>query len=444
MPPPRNHLKRTHYHRKSDFFYKYFGVTYNTVMNDIRNCRPDRILFDPGVLHLVIPLLLLLDVIVNIVVIEKVPYTEIDWKAYMQEVEGFINGTLDYAYLKGDTGPLVYPAGFVYIFSLLYYITSHGRNIYLAQYIFSSIYIATVYLVLNLYHRARKVPPYVLVLMCFTSYRIHSIYVLRLFGDPIAMLLFYAALTCFVNCGWTLGCILYSLAVGVKMNILLFAPALFFVLLSTQGIKKTLIHITMCGVIQVLLGLPFLLTNPVSYIINSFDLGRVFLYEWTVNWRFLPEEIFLGRPFHVSLLCLHVLAILCFLPKWIRYLSMREVSTNKGRVVVMFPDQIILPLLTSNFLGIAFCRSLHYQFYSWYYHTIPYLLWSTRLSTVTKLFLWGLIELAWNTYPSTNWSSLVLHFSHLALLVNLWRHWPQDPNVQVKSSKCPGIIFRPP
>ncbi len=33
--------------------------------------------------------------------------TEIDWVAYMQEVEGFLNGTYDYMELKGDTGPLV-------------------------------------------------------------------------------------------------------------------------------------------------------------------------------------------------------------------------------------------------------------------------------------------------------------------------------------------------
>ena len=33
--------------------------------------------------------------------------TEIDWIAYMQEVEGFINGTFNYYELKGDTGPLV-------------------------------------------------------------------------------------------------------------------------------------------------------------------------------------------------------------------------------------------------------------------------------------------------------------------------------------------------
>ena len=33
--------------------------------------------------------------------------TEIDWEAYMDEVEGVINGTYDYTYLKGETGPLV-------------------------------------------------------------------------------------------------------------------------------------------------------------------------------------------------------------------------------------------------------------------------------------------------------------------------------------------------
>jgi alpha-1,3-mannosyltransferase len=33
--------------------------------------------------------------------------TEIDWKAYMQEVEGFLTGERDYRKLKGDTGPLV-------------------------------------------------------------------------------------------------------------------------------------------------------------------------------------------------------------------------------------------------------------------------------------------------------------------------------------------------
>lgn len=51
--------------------------------------------------------LFILEIFLNIFIIKKTNYTEIDWKAYMQEVEGVVNGTYDYYKLKGDTGPLV-------------------------------------------------------------------------------------------------------------------------------------------------------------------------------------------------------------------------------------------------------------------------------------------------------------------------------------------------
>jgi alpha-1,3-mannosyltransferase len=35
---------------------------------------------------------------------------------------------------------------------------------------------------------------------------------------------------------------------------------------------------------------------------------------------------------------------------------------------------IPLLLFTSNLIGITFARSLHYQFHSWYFHQIPFLL----------------------------------------------------------------------
>ena len=98
-------------------------------------------------------------------------YTEIDWIAYMQEVEGFANGTTDYALLKGDTGPLVYPAGFVYIFKILYDVTSKGTNIKLAQYIFMALYLLTLLIVGIIVTRPKKIPPYVLVFMSLLSYR---------------------------------------------------------------------------------------------------------------------------------------------------------------------------------------------------------------------------------------------------------------------------------
>ena len=60
----------------------------------------------------------------------------------MDEVEGVVNGTYDYTLLKGDTGPLVYPAGFVYLFGGLYYATDLGKNIFRAQLIFIGVTVA--------------------------------------------------------------------------------------------------------------------------------------------------------------------------------------------------------------------------------------------------------------------------------------------------------------
>lgn len=66
-----------------------------------------RLLFDPSKTWLVGLALLVAEIVVNMLVIWKIKYTEIDWEAYMEEVEGVINGTYDYTNLRGGTGPLV-------------------------------------------------------------------------------------------------------------------------------------------------------------------------------------------------------------------------------------------------------------------------------------------------------------------------------------------------
>ena len=40
---------------------------------------------------------------------------------------------------------------------------------------------------------------------------------------------------------------------------------------------------------------------------------------------------------------------------------------------------MLLMLFTSNLVGMAFARSLHYQFYVWYFYSLPFLLWTTPL-----------------------------------------------------------------
>ena len=78
-------------------------------------------------------------------------------------------------------------------------------------------------------------------------------------------------------------------------------------------------HFARCLCLKVALGLPFLFQNPVAYVNRSFELGRQFLFEWTVNWRFLPEEIFHDRYFHLALLAVHVAVLFVFCYRhWIR------------------------------------------------------------------------------------------------------------------------------
>eukprot|EP00118_Oscarella_pearsei_P011346 m.75735 g.75735 ORF g.75735 m.75735 type:complete len:396 (+) comp35952_c0_seq10:18-1205(+) len=366
-------------------------------------------------------LLLFLELFLNVGIIWKVNYTEIDWTAYMQEVEGFLNGTWDYTELKGDTGPLVYPAGFVYIFSGLYYMTSHGANIKLAQYVFLVLYLLTVAAIVYIYHKSAKTPPYALVFLTCFSYRVHSIFVLRLFNDPVAMLLFYVSIIFFIHSKWTIGCVFYSLAVSVKMNILLSSPGLLFLLIEACGWVGTIKNLTLCALIQFLLAIPFLYENALGYITCAFNLGRQFFFKWTVNWRFLSEDIFLYRGFHMMLLILHIVVLAGFaFRKWkakeVVQKAKWELSSHS-----IHTNRILILVFGSNFIGMCFARSLHYQFYVWYYHTLPFLLWSTALPDALKLLIWGVIELCWNTYPSTDVSSAALHVCHLVVLLALWK-----------------------
>ncbi|XP_027395350.1 dol-P-Man:Man(5)GlcNAc(2)-PP-Dol alpha-1,3-mannosyltransferase [Bos indicus x Bos taurus] len=387
------------------------------------------LLLEPRYTLLVAACLCLAEVGITFWVIHRVAYTEIDWKAYMAEVEGVINGTYDYTQLQGDTGPLVYPAGFVYIFMGLYYATDRGADIRMAQHIFAVLYLATLLLVFLIYHQTCKVPPFVFFFMCCASYRVHSIFVLRLFNDPVAMVLLFLSVNLLLAQRWSWGCCCFSLAVSVKMSVLLFAPGLLFLLLTKFGLRGALPKLGICAVLQVVLGLPFLLKNPVGYLSRSFDLGRQFLFRWTVNWRFLPEALFLHRAFHLALLTAHLTVLLLFaLCRWHRtgegILSLlKDPSKRKVPPQPLTPNQIVSTLFTSNFIGICFSRSLHYQFYVWYFHTLPYLLWATParwLTHLLRLLVLGLIELSWNTYPSTSCSSAALHACHAVILLQLW------------------------
>ncbi|KAI0986915.1 hypothetical protein GJ496_007475 [Pomphorhynchus laevis] len=365
----------------------------------------------------------LCSVAISVMVVRKVPYTEIDWKTYMQQVEIFLNGTLDYYQLKGDTGPLVYPAGFLYVYSLLYKLTENGTNIFKGQCIFVTIYACFLAVVYRIYNR--RVAPYTVLLVTFTAYRITSIFILRMFNDTIAMLFYYTSILFMMKNYWSLGAIFYSLGVAIKMNILLSAPGLFVFLIATRSVLNVAKFLIICALVQVSLGFPFLLTNYLHYIEKSFELKRVFNYTWTVNWKFLPEELFLHRYFHVSLLLSHIVVILIVVVlRWsqLRYIfgssKTKKLSTARSK-----KNALIDVLIESNFIGIVFCRSLHYQFYVWYYHSLPLLLRSKNdrsreyTGILLRVAIMIVLEFCWNVYPANAISSVVITVCHLLILM---------------------------
>ncbi|KAJ1409012.1 ALG3 protein-domain-containing protein [Ochromonadaceae sp. CCMP2298] len=437
--------------------------------------------------------LLLVDVVFCAIIVWKVAYTEIDWKAYMEEVEGFLGGERDYTQIRGSTGPLVYPAGFLYIFTILRYLTSAGKNTFLAQVLFVGVYLLTLMVVLALYIicGAHTLSAVLLLL----SKRVHSIYMLRMFNDCVAVLCGYLAVLLFGHDQYRLGCLVYSLGVGVKMNMLLYAPGVLLVLLVSTGWVETALCLGICAGLQLLLGFPFLTSYPVQYLSKAFELDRVFMHKWTVNFKFLTEEVFVGRPLSHLLLGLTALGFGLFARKWILELQAQcraaQSTAQKATSIIGIGQLnarfIAVTIFTSNFIGIAFARTLHYQFYCWYFHTLPFLLfthalpgtstgkgstsigtgtdadidtgwgtdtgidWMARLVVVLKVLVLAGIEVAFNVYPATTWSSVLLQVCHFFVLLALYitpvpiaaadansDYFDESPSISPASPPSPG------
>ena len=468
-----------------------------------------------------IGMLILADAVLCYIVIKHVPYTEIDWVAYMQEVEGWLGGETNYEKLKGDTGPLVYPAFFLYLYSGIRWLTDEGRNIRVGQWLFGLIYLINLGVVLAMYevyayedescnddappaiatndkgclraivdeevevdikklpigsaslrkrsvrpkHRSRSrrsrlapraqeteanvadksrmlctsasdatgfnsVPWWGCVLLVLSK-RVHSIFMLRMFNDTIAAFLGYVAILLFMQRKLRVGCFVYSLGVGTKMNLLLFAPGVLLVLLLAAGWRESLLCLSICAATQLAIGYPFLSTYPLQYLKKAFELSRVFMYKWTVNFKFLEESVFLSKGLSVALLLLTLGGMVTMYIKWLSENSAAARDKGRGPSYLhsllqhglqhdLSPRFVVVTIFTSNFIGIAFSRTIHYQFYCWYYHMLPLLLWHCRFPSWLVVCICLCVEVAYNVYPATAWSSLLLQAAHLSILVGLW------------------------
>ena len=100
----------------------------------------------------------------------------------------------------------------------------------------------------------------------------------------------------------------------------------------------------------------------------------------------------------------------------------------------------------SNFVGVCFARTLHYQFYSWYFHQLPYLAWLAGFHWIISILLVGAVEVAYNVYPATPTSSLVLQAVHLIFLVGIFATkvpFPFEPRDNPKLKRRKRRVRKP-
>jgi len=227
----------------------------------------------------------------------------------------------------------------------------------------------------------------------------------------------------------------YSWGLGIKMSLLLALPAVGLMLFLGRGMAGSLKQAWMMIQLQLVIALQFLPTNTVGYFRRAFEFSRVFMFKWTVNWRYVGEDVFLSKAFSISLLVGHVSTLVLFIttrwlrpaekPIWDMAMNALEGKEPLGALqhavsIRISPNYILTAILTANAIGMLFARSLHYQFYAYIALSTPFLLWRSGMHPILQYALWVAQEWAWNVYPSTDTSSMVVVGILFVTVASVW------------------------
>ncbi|SCU97914.1 LADA_0H09274g1_1 [Lachancea dasiensis] len=409
------------------------------------------LIFNPEANHVLMPLLIIFESLALKWIIRNVDYTEIDYEAYMEQIWAIKDGERNYKLIEGGTGPLVYPAGHVWIYRAMEIITEGLDDLKSGQTVFRYLYIVTLMLQMGCY-ALLQLPPWCVALAVFSK-RLHSIYVLRLFNDcfttlfmvfTVFMLLLSARMQQRALC--IVASASYSMAVSIKMNALLYLPGVLLAIfkLSEGRLAFTLGCIGLIVGWQYCIALPFVQQHPREYWSTAFDFGRQFMYKWSINWQFVDQEVFEDPWFHRTLLVSQVATLALLLltrfhsdisEVWASMRALRHpftpvLSAYQGFNRPSMPD-IGYILLVTNFVGVVFSRSLHYQFLSWYHWTLPVMLYWSKLPLLPAVVWYTIHEYCWNSYPPNAAASAGLFTVNSLLLLVLF--------LQTQAPKTPKL-----
>ena len=329
---------------------------------------------------------------------------------------------------------MVYPAGHVYQFSIIYFFYINGiyyfnfsPNGNFSRFLYLFLFLIMNYILFKIYDVLPKKDRWIKIFLVIAKQLKRAIIILRT-NDSFSMIPLYLCLYFLINNQKKrlyYATLWYVLALSSKANVLLFLPGLLYIFTKIKGPLFALIQLLIIILSQLIIGLPFIIVNATNYFSKSFDFSRIFEHSNSMNWSLVPEVIFYDPLFHKILFAAHLILLLVFLLfKWekLSFKIFKDLRLNEWsfqmKTIPLNKVFVVRVMFISNFIGILCFRSLHFQFLIWFYGSLPFLIWSTKLNDVLKVVLILSYEISWR--KMRNYESIIFFSVGLLILLGIF------------------------
>ncbi|EGC34695.1 hypothetical protein DICPUDRAFT_153070 [Dictyostelium purpureum] len=355
----------------------------------------------------------------------------------------------DYSHYMHYHGPNTYPAGFTYLYTFLYYISNRGNCLQIFQAIWAILEFINFILIKRICSKL-KIPIFLSILPIISN-RLHLYNVRIVINDFPSTFLIHIAILLFISKRFKLFSIIYSLTVSLKLHTIFYSPAILFIFFNSLTLNETIYYLSIMAIIQILLGLPFLLVNPVAYISNAYDLSRTLLWEKTRNFKFVGRILYDMKLFNLLLILALVLTIIVFIMKYqniinqlkklenikiVKKLKVNDIKNFKYYDSVsmeLIMNRIFtLSFISINFFAIVWARGLYTPFMCWYFYTLPIILYFSEFSNTFIILYWISHEVLYRAFKDLYFEMFAtwLFFNiNLSIIIRLFQKFkPHDKN----------------
>ncbi|KAF2069590.1 hypothetical protein CYY_009094 [Polysphondylium violaceum] len=305
-----------------------------------------------------------------------------DWPAHIHHIEQWINPSrsnpidlaftsdgnwnllgkiqklfdFDYINFMHYHGPCTYPAGFMYFYYILYKITLLG-SLQIFQFLWAIFEFINFLLIKKICDQLNL--PILLSILPVISNRLH----------------------------------LYN--VRVVLHTIFFSPAILFIFFNELSFTNVILNLFIMGLVQLFIGLPFLLSSPVSYLTIAYDFSRTLLWEKTRNFKFVGRVQYESSTLNLSLLIVLIMSILIFCYKFqtvVNAVKSLITKTKSPKLIssyrLILLKIYVLVFLFINFLAVVFARGLYSPFLCWYFYTFPIILYFADFPFTYIIIYW--------------------------------------------------------